>query len=513
MATDFPNKGDDKKISLRNSEHPQFDRAWAERLKSDHPDVWRAGGNIRGNEAFNLWGKARDGSETDAVLDWIKEREAWIARHFQDGAQFKSGKSPTLSSIAGVVAQIKWGTIGTLGEGKMKEVVNEVIAKRENRAEVSARIEKALKRKVEEHNEEYGDDPRKRATYRMLEACFKRGVGAYKTNPQSVRPSVTSADQWALARVNGLLYALRNLRFRRTKYDTDLLPKEHPLSSKGKNSMPENMNDEQRERVGEDKYTTQEEAVSRADAIGCSGFHTITEDGEEIFMPCESHEEYLKTMSEESEPEEPADSAPSEPNYNRSEDRFYESRALQNIELNDEDDDDDKLPTIVGYAAKFDSDSQDLGGFIERIDRNAFDRALEERHDVRALVDHDSSKIIGRSASGTLRMSTDDVGLRVEIDPANTQAGRDVVESIKRGDIDGMSFGFQVIRDAWAERDGKALRTIHDLSLKDVSTVSFPAYPATEVALRSLDRQLNRRDGNGLSVSLAKARLRLQELE
>lgn len=189
MATDFPNKGDDKKISLRNSEHPQFDRAWAERLKSDHPDVWRAGGNIRGNEAFNLWGKARDGSETEAVLDWIKEREAWIARHFQDGAQFKSGKSPTLSSIAGVVAQIKWGTIGTLGEGKMKEVVNEVIAKRENRAEVSARIEKALKRKVEEHNEEYGDDPRKRATYRMLEACFKRGVGAYKTNPQASDPA------------------------------------------------------------------------------------------------------------------------------------------------------------------------------------------------------------------------------------------------------------------------------------------------------------------------------------
>jgi HK97 family phage prohead protease len=110
-------------------------------------------------------------------------------------------------------------------------------------------------------------------------------------------------------------------------------------------------------------------------------------------------------------------------------------------------------------------------------------------------------------------MSTDDVGLRVEIDPANTQAGRDVVESIRRGDIDGMSFGFQVIRDDWAERDGKALRTIHDLSLKDVSTVSFPAYPATEVALRSLDRQLNRKDGNGLSVGLAKARLRLQELE
>ncbi len=512
MTTDFPTKGDDKKISLRNSQYPQFDRGWAENLKSEHPDVWRAGGNIRGNEAFNLWGKARDGSQTDGVLDWIKEREAWIARHYKDGSQFKGDKSANLSSIAGVVAQIKWGTIGTLGESKMKSVVNEVIAKRENRAEVSGKVEKALRRKVEEHNEEYGDDPRKRATYRMLESCFRRGVGAYKTNPQSVRPSVKSADQWAFARCNGLLYALRNLRFRRTKYDTDLLPKEHPLSSKGENEMPKQKNDENREKVGVDKYTTEEEAVARADAIGCSGFHIHDEDGKEVFMPCESHEEWLKTQSEESEQEEPADSAPEQPEYKRSEDGFYESRALQNIELSN-DEDETELPTIVGYAAKFDSDSQDLGGFVERIDRNAFDRALKEQHDVRALVDHDSSKIIGRSASGTLRMSTDNVGLRVEIDPANTQAGRDVVESIRRGDIDGMSFGFQVIRDAWAERDGVALRTIQDLSLKDVSTVSFPAYPATEVALRSLERQVQRKDGNGLSIDMAKARLRLQELE
>jgi HK97 family phage prohead protease len=512
MATDFPTKGDDQKISLRNSQYPQFDRTWASNLKREHPDVWKAGGNIRGNDAYLLWGRAREGSETDVVLDWIKEREAWIARHFEDGSQFKGDTSPTLSSIAGVVAQIKWGAIGTLGEGKMKEVVNAVIAKRENRAEVSSTIEKGLRRKVEEHNEEYGDDARKRATYRMLEACFLRGVGAYKTNPQSVRPNVKSADQWAYARVNGLLYALRNLRFRRTKYDTDLLPAKHPLSTKGKNSMSENQ--EKREKVGEDQYTTEKEALDRARTLGCSGFHTMTEDGVEVFMPCETHSEYTKYLNKDEEPTESDESPePMEPSsYNRSEDRFYESRALQNIELSN-DEDETELPTIVGYAAKFDSDSQDLGGFVERIDRKAFDRALSEQHDVRALVDHDSSKIIGRSASGTLRMSTDDVGLRVEIDPANTQAGRDVVESIRRGDIDGMSFGFQVIRDSWSERDGTALRTVQDLSLKDVSTVSFPAYPATEVALRSLERQCNRKDGNGLGVDLAKARLRIQEMQ
>lgn len=94
---------------------------------------------------------------------------------------------------------------------------------------VSKRIEKILKDKVTEHNK---DNPKYRATLGMLKAVFRRGVGAYNTNPSSVRPTVTSSDQWALARVNGFLYALRNGKFKRAKYDTDLLPSNHPLSSK-----------------------------------------------------------------------------------------------------------------------------------------------------------------------------------------------------------------------------------------------------------------------------------------
>ena len=94
---------------------------------------------------------------------------------------------------------------------------------------VSARIRKILEKKVKDHND---TDPRYRATLRMLTSCFNRGVGAYNTNPSSVRPSVTSSDQWALARVNGLLYALKNGKFKRKPYDTDLLPSNHPLSSK-----------------------------------------------------------------------------------------------------------------------------------------------------------------------------------------------------------------------------------------------------------------------------------------
>mgnify|MGYP003327955594 CR=1 FL=1 len=89
-----------------------------------------------------------------------------------------------------------------------------------------------MKGKVEKHNEKHGDKSTKRATLRMLTAVFERGVGAYRTNPQSVRPSVSSADQWAYARVNSFLFALRSGRFQGGRHDTDLFPKGHPLSSK-----------------------------------------------------------------------------------------------------------------------------------------------------------------------------------------------------------------------------------------------------------------------------------------
>ena len=97
---------------------------------------------------------------------------------------------------------------------------------------ISAAMETALRNKVDDHNEKYGDNPAKRATFSMLARSFIRGVGAYRTNPSSVRPNVSNEQQWALGRVNGLLYALRTGKFRSTAYDTDLLPEDHALSSK-----------------------------------------------------------------------------------------------------------------------------------------------------------------------------------------------------------------------------------------------------------------------------------------
>lgn len=150
---------------------------------------------------------------------------------------------------------------------------------------------------------------------------------------------------------------------------------------------------------------------------------------------------------------------------------------------------DDETPKIIGYAAKFGKWSEDLGGFRERIKTGAFDDAIKNS-DVRALKNHDRNLLLGRTTSGTLRLNTNSVGLQFEIDMPNTTTGHDVVEEIRRKDITGCSFSFTVVEDKWKNlEDGSAERTIIKIGqLLDVGPVTYPAYPDTTVAARSLDK-------------------------
>ena len=142
--------------------------------------------------------------------------------------------------------------------------------------------------------------------------------------------------------------------------------------------------------------------------------------------------------------------------------------------------------TIVGHAAVFNSRSQDLGGFVEQIATGAFDSVLED--DVRALFNHNQNFVLGRTVSKTLRLSVDEQGLRYEIDIPNTTVGKDLFESINRGDISQSSFGFIVGEDEWEKTDDGNLRTITKVErLYDVSPVTYPAYPATDAAVRSME--------------------------
>ncbi len=157
-------------------------------------------------------------------METIKRTFSFLSR----AAEYNQGKfyDEDGKEICGSVMYAAWG--GT----SMRSWCSGVINKSEGRAaSISGEVEKGLKKKVEDHNKGVSDS-KKKATYGMLSAVFRRGVGAYKTNPGSVRPNVKSPEQWAYARVNSFLYALKNGKFRSGKHDTDLFPKGHPLSSK-----------------------------------------------------------------------------------------------------------------------------------------------------------------------------------------------------------------------------------------------------------------------------------------
>lgn len=158
---------------------------------------------------------------------------------------------------------------------------------------------------------------------------------------------------------------------------------------------------------------------------------------------------------------------------------------------------------IRGHAIVFDQPSVNLGDFREVIAPEAVDRTIRERVDLRALVDHDPSKILGRLSAQTLRVAKDTRGLQIEIDPPETSIGRDIVESLRRRDITGMSFSFLTLKETWNESTTPWTRTIRDMVVREVSIVTFPAYPQTEVALRSLTRQRGLRPGQSVTARLA----------
>lgn len=142
----------------------------------------------------------------------------------------------------------------------------------------------------------------------------------------------------------------------------------------------------------------------------------------------------------------------------------------------------DTEPVIAGYAAVFNSLSVELWGFRERIAPGAFANSLED--DVRALWNHDTAIVLGRTKAQTLSLAEDNTGLKIEIRPPASAAS--YVESIQRGDVDQMSFAFRILEETWDEdAEGVLIRTLLKVKLYEVSPVTFPAYPATSVGVRS----------------------------
>ncbi len=142
---------------------------------------------------------------------------------------------------------------------------------------------------------------------------------------------------------------------------------------------------------------------------------------------------------------------------------------------------------LTGYAAVFNADSEDLGGFIERIAPGAFDRSLAEaargERSIFALWGHDNRQPLGSTKGGKLTLTRDDRGLKFDLDvtrftPAQLDAARD-------GDLK-VSFGFSAKVQEWNDAASPVIRTLIDVDLFEISPVIDPAYPQTEAALRSL---------------------------
>jgi hypothetical protein len=189
------------------------------------------------------------------------------------------------------------------------------------------------------------------------------------------------------------------------------------------------------------------------------------------------------------------------------EERGKMKQETRNFEANFELREEGEGMTFVGYAAKFNSPSEDLGGFVETIEPGAFRRSLRSRNDVKLLVNHDTGRVLASSRSGTMKLYEDEVGLRVEASLPNTSDGRDMAELLKRGDLNKMSFGFAVQKDSW--NNEMTERTLKSVRLFEVSIVAFPAYAATEAMVRSLDKAAKRAQVD--PDQLADAVLKLEE--
>lgn len=173
---------------------------------------------------------------------------------------------------------------------------------------------------------------------------------------------------------------------------------------------------------------------------------------------------------------------------------------------------DNGVNTVVGYGAVFNSESNDLGGFVEYVAPGAFDGRLED--DVRFLINHDGLPL-ARTTNNTLRLSVDERGLKYEADMPDTTLANDLMTLLRNGTISQSSFAFTVEEDSWENVDGRNIRTINKVSrLYDVSSVTYPAYnEAGSFALRSLETWQEEQEKIKLDKSLEKELKEVQKEE
>jgi HK97 family phage prohead protease len=525
--TDFPEDGDDETPILQNSKYDTPDYDFVASVKENNPEAWELGGNQRGNDAFEMWTRFRDGERSDAVKGWVYTRENWADRHGDDGSQFndEDGPNPTPSNVGGVMAQLKWGVVpqgeGTLSEQQQTDIILAAIKTIEERDKdamdliqqaqslaselknedaVTEDIETALKNKVEEHNDEHGDTEKHRVTYRMLKNVFKRGIGAFRNNPGSVRENVQSEEQWALARVNSFLYAVRNENFEGGEHDRDLMPDGHPLKTESssykptasKMDLPQEQPfalramEEEMEEAGVfyPLYHNKELAMI-ASYNGEVHEHMFDGVDKALYMPNapQNHAveeapddmpmaDMMKGMHEEEEMEESGgyggeDEEEEDEMKSAVGDTLTTSTEMQGLEIKSDEDGDF---VFNGYGAVF--GNKDRGDDI--LQKGSFKQTINRNDGKFPLVTDHQLKM--QSRVGFVKAQEDRNGVKVEAH-VNTekQLGREIASDIRQAQKHnlpiGMSFGYEVREDEYdKEKDARILKEVkaHEFSLTQI---------------------------------------------
>ena len=393
--------------------------------------------------------RARDiKNRKELSFDTVKRMYSFFSRHEVDkeAEGFRPGEEGYPS--AGRIAWALWG--GDAGFAFSRKITGMISEDRA--AEITGSVKEALKNKAKEHNEKVGDVASKRTSTRTLEAVFRRGVGAYKTNPQSVRPTVKSPEQWAYARVNSFLYALRNGKFRSGKHDTDLLPNGHPMAS------DERAWDE----VDFEAFIMSEDVVENvelAEEVGERHIKNVEETEDSVIITYGKSEE---EPAVEEEPEVEVEET------DRAESVEVTHRAME-MEMSPIDED---TRTVRMALSSEEPVERSFGKEVLDHKRESIDLSFLSSGRAPLLLDHDPEKQIGVIKS--VKLDENARRLRAEVRFGKGELAREAFSDVVDGIKANISVGYSISK---MERDSDDKETYRAKSWKPVeaSLVSIPA--------------------------------------
>lgn len=401
----------------------------------------------------------------EVSAETVRRMHSYFSRHEVD--KEADGFSPGEDGYpsAGRIAWALWG--GDVGQSwaRNKDRQLDKIDEEATRAiedEFPDKTITALENKVEEHNEEYGSAKSKRVTLGMLAKVYKRGIGAYNTNPQSVRPSVSSEEQWAMARVNSFLFAVRNGKYRSGKHDTDLLPEGHPMKTE----------DERKEAnltISENYVTFLKENERGADM---ENRHVVEVDETEdtVTVVFAKHKE---TPSEEMSEEMTEDKMDQEEEKMEMEDERKEPISLdyRAIDLDDKTIDEESRTVRVGVSSE-EPVKRQFG--MEVMDHTKENMNLEFLNSGRAplLLDHDMEKQIGVVES--VELDENARRLRASVRFGKGEQASEVFNDVVDGIRQNISVGYRVDKKVEREDDPEDYYRVATTPM-EISIVSIPA--------------------------------------